>query len=267
MALMAVRYRTCVSVGEDTPDAMIRTLTTALEGSEYAEARLDYVDPDSVLPMLDSLPSSVLRKRIVCTVRPERDGGRFKGTERDRRELLHNVAAYGPYLLDVELDTLQKSRSLADGLVSDSGVRVLASWHSFDGMPEATILHRRLRSMARYSPYLKIACMARDVSESLRMLDLYGWLAALERNGGGGSRRGRRRSTLVSFAMGDAGRLTRVLCLHLGSPYTYVSLGRALAPGQLSLADVRELGRMLGGSGRIGGATATGGSGGRRPHG
>jgi len=46
---------------------------------------------------------------------------------------------------------------------------------------------------------------------------------------------------LIAFAMGDEGRISRILCLYLGSPFTYVSLGKAVAPGQFSLKEIRKI--------------------------
>lgn len=249
---MATRYKTCVSIGEDTPASMLNVLTDALKESDYAEARLDYLDSDDVLPLLDLLPKKLLQKRIICTVRSKSDGGRFAGTEHARRNLLLDVAEYNPYLLDVELDALKKRGRFADHLLSGDA-SILVSWHSLERMPSAAILYKKLRYMAEYSTWLKIACMARDVTESMRMLDLYGRLADLERdddddenpNRQSMRRYTRPKNTLISFAMGDVGRFTRLLCLHLGSPYTYVSLGDALAPGQFSLADTKKLGSIL----------------------
>jgi 3-dehydroquinate dehydratase-1 len=44
--------------------------------------------------------------------------------------------------------------------------------------------------------------------------------------------------------MGDNGRLSRILCLYLGSPYTYVSLGKPIAPGQFSVDEVKKIIRL-----------------------
>ena len=41
--------------------------------------------------------------------------------------------------------------------------------------------------------------------------------------------------------MGDFGKMSRILCMYLGSPYTYVSLGKAIAPGQFSVDEVRNI--------------------------
>lgn len=236
MATKKNRYSTCVSVAKSSPAAMRRALLEALRRSEYAEARLDYMRPDDVPGLLGSLPQGLLGRRIVCTVRNGRDGGRFEGREGARYEMLGRVAAYRPFMLDVEHDALKRSRRLA-GALRESGTRLLVSWHSFARTPQPGALRRKVQEMFRYSDHVKIACMARDTDESIRMLELYRGIGG---KGTGGSGR-----TLISFAMGDAGRMTRVLCMQLGSPYAYVSLGRAVAPGQLSLEEFRRLGKML----------------------
>ena len=41
--------------------------------------------------------------------------------------------------------------------------------------------------------------------------------------------------------MGDYGRMSRILCTKLGSPYTYVSLGKPVAPGQFSLKEMKSI--------------------------
>jgi 3-dehydroquinate dehydratase-1 len=41
--------------------------------------------------------------------------------------------------------------------------------------------------------------------------------------------------------MGNFGKMSRLLCLLLGSPYTYVSLGKPIAPGQFSLDEVKSI--------------------------
>ena len=47
----------------------------------------------------------------------------------------------------------------------------------------------------------------------------------------------------MAFCMGEAGKFTRHLCLHLGAPYTYAALDAesATAPGQYTVAQMEEL--------------------------
>ena len=234
-------YKTCVTVGEDTPDLMRKTLLRALKVSDYAEARLDFICSSNadknITKLLESLPKDVLQGRIICTIRTKQDGGKFSYTDEQRYDLLRLVSAYNPYRLDVELDHMQNDKKLADDLIA-SKVNILASWHNFDHMPSTAVMRTKLQQMIQYTPYMKIACMAQNTTESIQMLNMYKWLANKK------SAKYKKMS-LVSFAMGSAGQLTRILCMHLGSPYTYVSLGDAMAPGQLSLVDLKNINKVM----------------------
>ena len=80
--------------------------------------------------------------------------------------------------------------------------------------------------MSKFSSNIKIVGTAKSTKDATRMLELY-------------SKKGK--NNLISFAMGDLGQISRILCLYLGSPYTYVSLGKAIAPGQFSIDEVKKI--------------------------
>jgi 3-dehydroquinate dehydratase len=46
---------------------------------------------------------------------------------------------------------------------------------------------------------------------------------------------------LITFCMGEHGVLSRVLCTYAGAPFTYASLTDAIAPGQLTLKQMRSI--------------------------
>ena len=210
-------YDTCVTVSDATPRGMVASLRNALGVSRYAELRLDFLAPDDVREVLDA--SGDLLGRCVCTVRPRSEGGRFRGTEDERMGLLRLVAGYGPYRLDVEYESMR-----GGGL--DLDCDILVSWHDFDGTPDMPDLEGRMREMSGISPHVKIATAARSPGDPARVLSLYGGAGDTE---------------LVAFCMGEMGRISRLVCLYLGAPYTYVYLDRPVAQGQYSLADIREL--------------------------
>ncbi len=224
-----MKYKTCVSVAEGTPKRMHQTLRRALKKSEYAELRLDFLRPARVPEALELAGKSL--GRCVCTLRPRSEGGLFAGSEEERTSILKLIAEYGPYLLDVELSTMSKNRDLA-GYIRSTGTPVLVSWHDFEGTPGAAVLAGRLRKMRRFSDHVKMVTTARNPDDASRILSVYGRAADTE---------------LIAFAMGDAGRISRILCLYLGSPYTYASLGKAVAPGQFSADEVRRIAGLIGG--------------------
>ena len=139
--------------------------------------------------------------------------------------ILKLIAEYSPYLLDVELDTLRKNPSLVRYL-KNTNTKLLVSWHDFKKTPSTAELKNKMGQMSRFSSNIKIVSTAKSTDDSTRMLELYG-------------KKGK--SNLISFAMGDLGRISRILCLYLGSPYTYVSLGKATAPGQFSVDEIKKI--------------------------
>ena len=80
--------------------------------------------------------------------------------------------------------------------------------------------------MAKFSSNVKIVTTAKSVNDATQVLQLY-------------SKKGK--TNLIAFSMGDAGRISRILCLYLGGPYTYVSLGKPVAPGQFSVDEVKKI--------------------------
>ena len=227
----------CVPVAARTPAGMVSGVDRALAaGADLAEARLDFVGARSVPRALELLSAGARGRRrmgrLICTARAAGEGGSFRGTERERIGALALAAAHRPRLLDVEYAALRRSARLRDA-AADAGTDVLASWHDLSGTPALGALAGKLARMSALARHVKIVTTAASPADPARVLSLYG---AARRMGGGG--RGVR---LVAFAMGEMGRMSRLLCLYLGSPHTYASLGRPVAPGQMSLADALSL--------------------------
>ncbi len=200
-----------------------KTLKIALKKSDYAEVRFDFLKSEQVPEAIEIIKKDL--KKIVCTLRPKTEGGKFSGNEKERVNILKLIAEYNPFLLDVEFNTLKRNSSLRRYLKSTK-TNLLVSWHDFKKTPSSTELKKKMKQMSKFSSNVKIVCTAKSTDDSNRMLELY-------------SKKGK--NNLISFAMGDFGRISRILCLYLGSPYTYVSLGKAIAPGQFSVDEVKKI--------------------------
>lgn len=218
-----MKHKTCVSVAEKTPEKLFTTLKKALKKSDYAEIRFDFLKPIQVPEALEL--SKKYLKKTVCTLRPKSEGGRFSGSEKERISIIKLIAEYNPHLLDVEFNTLTKDRSLFN-YIKKTKTDVLVSWHDFKKTPDIGFLEKRFRQMSKFSSNVKIVTTAKDVSDASRVLSLYGMV---------------KKTKLIAFAMGDLGKISRILCLYLGSPFTYVSLGKAVAPGQFSLSEIKSI--------------------------
>ncbi|MFQ5475976.1 MAG: type I 3-dehydroquinate dehydratase [Nitrosopumilus sp.] len=218
-----MKYKTCVSIAEKTPYKIKQTLKIALKKSDYVEVRLDFLKIDQIPEALEIIKKDL--NKIVCTLRPKTEGGKFPGNEKERIAILKLIAEYNPFLLDVEFNTLKRNSSLRKYLKSTK-TKLLVSWHDFKKTPKSAELKKKMNQMSKFSSNVKIVSTAKSTEDSNRMLELY-------------SKKGK--NNLISFAMGDLGRISRILCLYLGSPYTYVSLGKAVAPGQFSVDQVKKI--------------------------
>ena len=217
-----MRYKTCASVAEKTPKRLKQTLTKALKKSDYAEIRFDFLNPNLVPDALQQIKKDL--RKCVCTLRPVSEGGKFEGGEKNRISIIKLIAEYNPFLLDVELNTLSKNKNLRRYL-KNTGTDILVSWHNFKQTPSNSALKKKLTQMKKISNNIKIVTMAKSINDATRVLSLY-------KNNN---------TKLIAFSMGNYGRISRILCLFLGSPYTYASLGKPIAPGQFSVDEVKSI--------------------------
>jgi len=218
-----MKYKTCASIAEKTPYKIKQTVKIALKKSDYVEVRFDFLKIEQIPEALEIIKKDL--NKIVCTLRPKTEGGKFPGNEKERIAILKLIAEYNPFLLDIEFNTLKRNSSLVRYLKSTK-TKLLVSWHDFKKTPSTVELKKKMNQMSKFSSNVKIVSTAKSTDDSNRMLELY-------------SKKGR--NNLISFAMGDLGRISRILCLYLGSPYTYVSLGKAVAPGQFSVDEVKKI--------------------------
>lgn len=215
-----MKYTTCVSIADPSPEAVLLQTGEALKSSKYVELRLDYLkSTDDVLYLLKK--AAPYMGNAICTLRPKREGGLYNGAESRRIQLLKTISEYKPYLLDVEYSAITKT-NLVDDISSD----IMVSWHDFEGTPKLDALIHQMNRMAAYSDVVKMATFAKSAMDAAKVLALYAHA---------------KMPSLVAFAMGDAGRYSRLCAIHMGSPFMYVHAGKAVAPGQYSLQDVRKI--------------------------
>ena len=215
-------YKTCVSVAEKTPKKIKQTLLKSLKKSDYAEIRFDFLKPNLVPDALDLVKKDL--KKCVGTLRPISEGGNFSGSEKNRISILKLIAEYNPFLLDVEFNTLRKNKNLSR-YVKNTKTNMLVSWHDFKQTPSISVLKNKILQMKKFSNNIKIVTMAKSINDASYVLSLYN----------------NNKVKLIAFSMGNYGRMSRLLCLLLGSAYTYVSLGKPIAPGQFSVDEVKSI--------------------------
>lgn len=216
----------CVSIAPDNVTSIKEQAHRAfILGADYVEIRFDFLEADFLAEALQA--SKDIKDRAIFTLRSSSEGGKFSGSEQDRLQWLATFAELKPMLLDIELDTLKKNDELADFLEEQKS-RILVSWHDFEKTPPNDEIADKLSEMRTYSNYVKVVTTAKSIEDALRLLEMYNEMTV--------------ELHPIFFAMGEAGVISRVLCTLVGNaPFTYASLERVVAPGQLTLIQIKKL--------------------------
>lgn len=223
---MSNSVKICVSLGTNDPNALKNLVSGALNNdADHLEVRFDYLDKQNMNPALEVVLDH--KEKSVFTCRAPNEGGKYDGQEQDRVTTLRRLAAFRPMLLDVELKTLIDNDYLKDDFEA-LNCQTLVSWHNLDQTPSDDVLAKLLKQIAEFSTNAKIITTAKSMNDNLRILKLYGQAKSANIN-------------LIAFCMGEEGILSRVLCTYAGAPFTYASLEEALAPGQLTINEMKTI--------------------------
>jgi 3-dehydroquinate dehydratase I len=228
--------KVCVSITSSAPEDLKNQIMRAFSyGADFVEIRFDFLMPPDMQESLKIVES--IRNRAVFTLRSVQQNGKFIGKNEDRIFWLKQLALSQPMLLDIELHTLRDNDELVD-FFTEQKTRMLVSWHDFEKTPTRNELIDLLGEMRIYSNYVKLVTTARNVDDCIRLLDLYKVVTELN---------------LISFAMGELGILSRILCTIYGNaPFTYAALEEPFVSGQLTIQQMRKLYDIIGlSSGKI----------------
>jgi 3-dehydroquinate dehydratase-1 len=218
--------KVCVSLGTRDVNSLKNLVNDSLSSNtDFIEIRFDYFDKSKMNEALEVVLDQ--KDRAVFTCRATNEGGKYTGIETDRVTALRRLAAFRPMLLDVEYNTMTANEDLLDQFTA-LNCETLVSWHDFEQTPSTEELNILLNKMKEYSSNVKIVTMAKSTNDNLKLLKLYEVAKRSSIN-------------LITFCMGEYGVLSRVLCTFAGAPFTYASLADVVAPGQLTVKQMRSI--------------------------
>ncbi len=169
---------------------------------------------------------------IACNRIPE-EGGKWQESEPRRIERLLLATDLGASIVDIELQTKNIENVIA---AVKKRAACIISCHNFENTPPLTELKNLLdRQLKAGADACKIVTTATDVRDNWTILDL------ISQNPG---------VSLVAFAMGTMGLLSRVLSPLAGGYFTYASIetGKESAPGQITVKELIKTYQIIGDS-------------------
>jgi len=221
--------KTCVSIiGKTFKEIEEMTKRAEREGAAIIEIRFDYLSDKAKLEDIRNLTSLPL---IACNRLPSQ-GGLFHGKEKDRQDMLLAALDAGFDLIDLEIETPGLETIM--NLLRRGKARSILSWHG-SSPPILEELELKFSEIKAHSPDIcKLVTTARTIEDNLTSLN---FLSRVSRT-----------TESICFCMGSLGVISRILSPFFGGAFTYTSItrGKEAAPGQLTLAEARQIYNLLG---------------------
>ena len=168
----------------------------------------------------------------IATLKLESRGGKFAGTETQQKENLIKAAKTGFTYVDIDLEATNPKEFANE--VRERGAKIIASYHNFNTTPETAELNHVLdEEIELGAGVCKIVTTANRIEDNLTLLNFTATAS--------------KKTKVVCFGMGDAGRVSRLLSPLFGGFFTFASLGRGAetAPGQMSIDEMRTAYKLL----------------------
>lgn len=201
----------CVSLTARSNEQMLRMMELESGEADMLELRLDGIKNLDLTKLLEART-----RPVIVTCRPADEGGKWKGSESARLELLGEADALGAEYIDIELD--------ASGNLPGGKAKRIVSFHDFDKTPDdLSAIHEKL--VASGADVAKIAVTARSIMDNLAVFKLL-------------KERGAKTPT-IALCMGEHGVVSRIASPLFGGYLTFAAAskeGKAKpsAPGQLT---------------------------------
>jgi 3-dehydroquinate dehydratase I len=205
-----------------------------IEESERAQADLIEVRFDRLKSQREiadlathvKMPKIATNKSISCQ-------GMFQGTESERRKTLLDAAKSGFEYIDAELSTTDPAEFISQ--IKKTGAKTVLSFHDFSGTPSLSELKEILeQEISTGADVCKIVTTAKRMEDNLTLLNFTSSASAKTR--------------IVSFAMGELGKTSRLLSPLFGGFFTFASLkqGEETAAGQMSIQEMKTAYELFG---------------------
>jgi 3-dehydroquinate dehydratase/shikimate dehydrogenase len=201
-----------VALGAKNTAEALGVLQKVAATADIAEIRLDLMDEFDLRRLLENRPGPV-----VVTYRPEREGGRYRGSEDERIAVLQEAIRLGAEYVDIEMDAVGR-------IGYRRQTKIIVSHHDFAKMP-LDFLGQWRELKGADADVVKLVGMAREARDTLPVLET---LAQAD-------------VPTIALAMGEAGLPTRVLSLKYASTLlTYCAPDdiRGTAPGQVTVSEM-----------------------------
>ncbi|MFW9987061.1 MAG: type I 3-dehydroquinate dehydratase [Candidatus Odinarchaeota archaeon] len=210
----------------------------------FIEFRFDYIDNVQSLSLdfvKDLLNIINHRIPVIFTFRDSSEGGQSNITQEEHFKILKMFIEAKPEYIDIEMSTEEIFLYDFITLASQNGINLICSYHNFEktdnledtinlisNFNDKLVQNASLISDTDSKIIIKVISTAQTFKDNIIPLKLCKHFTNFPRK-------------LISFCMGETGIFSRIMCVTVGSFFTYATIEEKTAPGQLPIDQMREI--------------------------
>ncbi|WEG73001.1 type I 3-dehydroquinate dehydratase [Vagococcus intermedius] len=227
----------CVSLIEKDPTLILRIAREMAESDvDMVEWRLDYVvnemDIEELLRLFQKIRVILAEKELLVTLRTHLEGGSVRVSKECYRQTYLGLLKTG--LVDwLDIEAKRPLEWFNEVLVeaNKQHCQIIASYHNFLETPSNSYLEKLVLDFMKINPdVIKIAVMPEFEEDVWRLLH---WNQQTLQCLG--------QIKIIAIAMGELGKISRLVGGITGSYLTFTSFSKVSAPGQLKFEEVHWL--------------------------
>jgi len=212
----------CVPIIERKSKSVIQAADKAINlGADILEFRIDTLQNHNLHEIKTLIKE--IDYSMILTNRLQDEGGFFKGSEKERIDILVKTAEYAD-IVDIELQTDIK---LIKQVIKASKSTIV-SFHDFKKTPTFQELINIVKREHELGDIAKFSVMPKNHKDTLIVLKV---LSEMDNT--------------IGISMGEIGKYTRLIAPIFGSPITYASSDKKSAPGQLDIETTKFILKKL----------------------
>ncbi len=171
---------------------------------------------------------------VILTIRKEKEGGVFKGSEAERAACIEDAMKLAD-AIDIELRMEEEKREEIMDEAKKNRIPVILSYHDLNKTPEEDAMKAMLEEESGAGAGMaKLAVKANSMEDVFKLLKVTREMSS------------RLSIPTCTISMGELGKISRIAAPLFGSAISYGYVTRETAPGQLSVSQLRQAFEMLG---------------------
>lgn len=171
---------------------------------------------------------------VILTIRKEKEGGVFKGSEAERVACIEDAMKLAD-AIDIELRMEEEKREEIMGEAKKNRIPVILSYHDLNKTPEEDAMKAMLEEESGAGAGMaKLAVKANSMEDVFKLLKVTREMSS------------RLSIPICTISIGELGKISRIAAPLFGSAISYGYVTRETAPGQLSVSQLRQAFEMLG---------------------